>query len=53
MTSPTPVFSGRRSCSTRFYRPAEHDGPGTLTIFEFRCVLRTGHRGRHQIEEIR
>lgn len=53
MTSPTPVFPGRRSCSTRFYRPAEHDGPGTLTIFEFQCVLRAGHRGRHQIEEIR
>lgn len=49
LLSPLP---GRR-CSTRFYRPAEHDGPGTLTIFEFRCVLRDGHRGRHRVEEIR
>ncbi|MFP3914313.1 MAG: hypothetical protein ACLFWM_05515 [Actinomycetota bacterium] len=41
---------GARLCSTRFYRPAELDGPGTLQILEFRCVLRHGHRGRHEVE---
>lgn len=42
-----------QSCRARFYRPAEYDGPGTMEIFEFRCVLRHGHRGHHQVEEIR
>ena len=40
-------------CGTRFYLPAEDDGPGTMEIFEFRCVLRQGHRGSHRIEEVR
>ena len=40
-------------CGTRFYLPAEDDGPGTMEIFEFRCVLRQGHRGSHRIEEAR
>jgi hypothetical protein len=40
-------------CGTRFYLPAEDDGPGTLEIFEFRCVLRQGHRGSHRIMEMR
>jgi hypothetical protein len=42
-----------RGCGTRFYRPAEHNGPGTVEIFEFLCVLRQGHRGSHRIMEVR
>lgn len=41
------------SCPIRLYRPAEYDGPGTMEIFEFRCVLRHGHRGSHQVEMVR
>ncbi len=39
-----------RDCDTLFFYPAEDDGPGTLTIIEYRCVLRRGHDGPHQVE---
>lgn len=43
-----PLFG--KACSVRFFYPAEHDGPGTLTIVEYRCLLRQGHSGPHQVE---
>lgn len=39
-------------CPNRFFYPAEDDGPGTLAILEYRCVLRLGHRGPHQVESL-
>lgn len=37
-------------CDALFFYPAEDDGPGTLTILEYRCVLRRAHDGPHQVE---
>ena len=39
-----------RGCDVRLFYPAEHDGPGTLTIVEYQCVLRHGHSGPHHVE---
>lgn len=41
----------RHRCDSRFYYPVEDDGPGTLTIFDYRCVLPRGHTGPHQVEK--
>lgn len=45
-----PLLGSR--CHVRFFYPAEEDGPGTLAILEYRCVLRLGHRGPHQVESL-
>lgn len=45
-----PLLGSR--CPIRFFYPAEDDGPGTLAILEYRCVLRLGHRGTHKVESL-
>lgn len=39
-----------KGCDARFFYPVEDDGPGTLIILDYRCVLRRGHAGPHQVE---
>jgi hypothetical protein len=42
-----------KGCDVRFFYPVEEDGPGTLTILEYRCVLRQAHSGPHQVDALR
>lgn len=42
-----------KGCDIRFFYPTEDNGPGTLTILEYQCVLRRAHSGPHQVQAVR
>lgn len=49
-SSTKPLF--RHRCDISLFYPYEEDGPGTLTILEYRCVLPRAHVGPHQVETV-